>query len=110
MTQADPYTICPLCHNPLLKHYLTTSKGCATFVEGTTTSHYALTPVEDRIVQIVILPPYTIASVLGDSKSKIYSYPNFHNKCIMEIPIVSYQDLENSEKLVKRIKNLIIFS
>lgn len=110
--QSDPY-ICPICHKKIKISLYGSVSNCE--IIGSLWSHYKLVNCpEGYVVQITILPPYIIYSILGDTKSKIYQYnedyDKDHGSFIMQIPIITYQQLEDHEKLIKRLKNLVIFS
>ena len=104
--------ICPLCQKEIKNKFSSAAFACTTKIENE--SHYSITQIDSDgkiYVQFVILPPYMISTIVGDTKSQIYPYPHQGlPPLIMRIPAISYDALLESDKLIKRIKNLVIFS
>ena len=103
---------CPLCHKLIDGYYASFNKSCPTPVEGSKFSHYAVNRIGEFLIQITIIPPYMICTIIGDVKSKIYKFPitTIDKSFIMQMPTITYEVLEDQEKLAQRIKKLVIFT
>ena len=109
---------CPLCNKKLLKIDMLADYICPTrvaFSNNHETTHYELRDYGlSGAISIWYLPPYHIINI-GD-RSTIYLYNTDDNQVISMVPFVRrVLDVpaippDSPEKLIKRIRNLIIFS
>ena len=101
---------CPLCGKRLQILYTGQYQRyyCPTLDEHTKVQHYFLERKtnDNSFEQHYIVYPFKIETKLNDQKSKVYDLSK-DNMFIVEYPIINP---ENPEKLLKRLKNLIIYS
>jgi hypothetical protein len=119
---------CPLCESTLKLFYSGQQRAyyCPNLIDGTTMdglvyhvhiqfSHYYVDIKDGKVIQNTYISPYKVVSEAGSDKSNVYkvSDPKLNIgtipllQHIMETPMITP---ENPDRLIKRIKNLVIFS
>lgn len=99
---------CPICKGQLKLQDLVTSVSkyiCQVCASGTTQSHYELHTNGAGGIQVFNIYPYIIYNNLATKRTFVHSYDG--RKQIMECALIPF---ESSEKIIERIKGLIVFS
>ena len=104
-------TTCPLCKSKLEQPIMSTQRhsyDCPTHFSSEVfipQSHYTIHTDGVNIIQIIRLPPYIIFVNNKEEFNNIYTYGT--QNLIMKCKILK---LDDSDKLIERIKRLITFS
>jgi hypothetical protein len=86
---------------------------CSKHIPGTKVSHYYIERVGNIFLQIIQLPPYALINSSTDQNTNVYPYIGngtghiLSRKRILQLPRIP---ITTEEKLLERIKLLILFS
>lgn len=111
---------CPLCGGMLGTKYpppgskdQTKFYLCSKHIPGTKLSHYYIERVGNVFFEIVQLPPFTMVNCSATQETHVYPYTGdgsghiLNREKIMQFPKIP---ITTEEKLLERLKTLVIFS
>jgi hypothetical protein len=86
---------------------------CSRHIPGTKLSHYYVEKVENMLLQIIQIPPYTLVNSSTDKNTNVFPYVGngtghiLTRRKILKLPRIP---ITTEEKLLERIKLLVLFS